>query len=462
MKKQTNSPRKQTNSPRKQTNSPRKQTNSPRKQTNSPRKQTNSPRKQTNSPRKQPNSPRKQTNSPRKQPNSPRKQTNSPRVPITPSKNAYKHRKINEIYKEIYDEYVSNGKKIYLDDIKLNNVLTGKDLIKKLSEHKNNYFKLKSYNSKVLIFNYKEDVVMFKIKDGYNKEQDELQFVLINKDFTEKNSCIISSIKNIKDKVYKNFQKNIEFIKNGITIPCIGKYEIESNFKKIINKYKNGIYCGYENSYIKSSKKCTGPEDKKGTWIVNLKRDLFQALGCKYIMLIDASKYDSFSIFHKNLMSGISPFSWYEKFGYEHHYNTMDIFNIVKKINIYHLLIERFDINPLKDDEIYTLEDYLKDIYKFGKITDINYINSFLEMITNYHIDNKNSYIINYLYYINKNGLMHDNIYDDLRLLKYDVKKLILQLKDDDIKYDYIISLISVVFMYIGYNKRYLIYDCEK
>jgi hypothetical protein len=106
-----------------------------------------------------------------------------------------------------------------------------------------------------------DDVVMFKIivADNY------IIFLLINKNFTEKGSCMESIIENIKDNVYEKFQKNIEFIKNGITIPCIGKYEIESNFKKIINKYKNGIYCGYNNSYIQSSKNCVGPEDKKGT-----------------------------------------------------------------------------------------------------------------------------------------------------------------------------------------------------
>lgn len=116
----------------------------------------------------------------------------------------------------------------------------------------------------------------------------------------------------------------------------------------------------------------------------------------------------------------------------------------------------------MKDDNLYTLEEYLMDIYEFGKNTNIDYINSFLSTIINYHSDNKNSYVINYFYYIKKNGLMANNIYDDLQELKYDVKKLILKLKDKDTKYDYIISLISNVFLQIDQNKTFLIYDCEK
>ena len=441
--------------------------NTPRKSNNTPRKLKNTPRKSKNTPRESKNTPRESKNTPRKSKNTPQKNNRTVNPEISPNLNKNKYKTFTETkiekYKKIYDKYLSDGNKIYLEDIKLDDVVNLDNLLLKLVKYKNNFFDLEDeFGINLLIFNYKDDIVMFEINYDSYGENKELEFTLINKNFTTRGSCIISTIYDIKDDVYEKLENNVSYIKNGIVIPCIGKYNIDSNFKKIINKYKKGIYCGYDGSMIRSANHCIGPDDKKGTWIVNLKRDLFQALGCKYIMLIDASRYDLFPIFYKNLLNGITPISWYEKFGYKHYYNMLDLFNIIKKINIYDILLERFNINTMKDDNLYTLEEYLMDIYEFGKNTNIDYINSFLSTIINYHSDNKNSYVINYFYYIKKNGLMANNIYDDLQELKYDVKKLILKLKDTDIKYDYIISLISNVFLQIDQNKTFLIYDCEK
>jgi hypothetical protein len=239
-------------------------------------------------------------------------------------------------------------------------------------------------------------------------------------------------VKNIQDINEHEFTFDTKDV--TININLFGKLSLQSNYKKIIHKYSEGIYVPYNNNYISIDDVCLGPTEKKGTWIAKLKRDLYKSLNFRFILLWDEAKIDNvYYLKYIRMFENKEPMSWYGSMGYKQNHDIDSLYNMIKDIDIETILK---DYNfKIQNNGNYTLLS-LFSVNNYNKC--VNLMNFFLYEKNNYDNDN-----ILYSY----NYIKTDNIYIfkehiknfDNNFFKFEIIKKVFELikSDNKLYYDF-------------------------
>ena len=292
----------------------------------------------------------------------------------------------------------------YIQNLNKNMNLINLDIVPKNIKQFYEHLKNKNYNQfyeyeqyKFLyFFYYRNEFAMMKLKFEIDNNENKLRFKLMDK--KNESNCFVSLVKNIKD--IDEYYFKIDTDDHKIDINTVGVLKIKSNYKKIIKKYKDGIYVPYTENYISINNVCLGPTERKGTWIANLKIDLYKSLNFRYILLWDDAKVKKrYSLKFLRMFKNINPMSWYGSMGYQQNYDIDSLYDMIKNIDIKDI-IKKYKIK-IKNDGIYTLESLFK-LNNYNKCMDLFII--FTDGVNIFNDNNNN--IINVDKYIMTDNML--------------------------------------------------------